>query len=181
MILLGVEDGSFDAFNRNNHGYTLLCATTTYEDRITNIRLAKIEVDGFDATDRLVDIMEGIKVDVVILGGVTFAGFNMIDPKRIHREFDVPVIVYSGKRPDNSAIMDALRKHFPDWKRRWSIVKALGQIHEVNTFAGEPPVYFEAIGCEAGWAEIILRNSAIISRIPEPVRVSGLVAKGLTR
>ncbi len=181
LRILGVEDGSFDASNREAPGRTLLCGVLMKGDRILKVRHAEIRVDGFDATDKLLSMMRGIEVDAVILGGITFGGFNVINPRTIHAETGAPVIVYSGVKPDNDAVLAALRKHFPDWERRWEIIERLGEIHSTRVFREDPEIYFETIGCAPGWAEGVLRDSAMISRIPEPVRVAGLVARGLTR
>lgn len=150
-------------------------------DRILKVRHAQIQVDGLDATVKLLSLMRGIEVDAVILGGITFGGFNVINPQIIHAKTGVPIIVYSGVKPDNDAVLTALRKHFPDWKRRWEIIEGLGEIYCTRVFREEPSIYFEVIGRDRGWAEEILKYSAMISRIPEPVRVAGLVARGLTR
>lgn len=181
LRILGVEDGSFDAFNRKAPGRTLLCGVLMEGDRILKVRHAEIRVDGLDATDKLLSMMRGIEVDAIILGGITFGGFNVIDPRVIHAETGIPVIVYSGVKPDNDAVLAALRKHFHDWESRWEIIAGLGKIHSTRVFREDLEIYFEAIGCDPGWAEEVLKRSAMISRIPEPVRVARLVARGLTR
>ena len=181
LRILGVEDGSFDAFNREAPGRTLLCGVLMKGDRILKVRHGEIRVDGLDATDKLLSLMRGIDVEVVILGGITFGGFNVVDPRVIHGETGVSIIVYSGVKPDNDAVLAALRNHFPDWEIRWEIIEGLGEIHCIRVFREDPEIYFEAIGCDPEWAEVVLKDSAMISRIPEPVRVAGLVARGLTR
>jgi len=181
LRILGVEDGSFDAFNRKAPGHTLLCGVLMEGDRVLLVRHAEIEVDGLDATDKLLGVMRGIELDAVILGGITFGGFNVIDPRVIHDETGVPLIVYSGVKPDNDAVLAALKKHFLDWERRWEIIEGTGEIHSTRVFRESPEIYFEAIGCDPGGAEEVLKGFAVISRIPEPVRVAGLMARGLTR
>jgi endonuclease V-like protein UPF0215 family len=147
---------------------------------IDGVALLPIEVDGMDATDKLLAIMNDGLADAVILGGITFAGFNVIDPRRVFQETGVPVIVYTGKRPDDGSMLVALKTHFSDWKRRWDVIESLGKVHEVVTRLGEPPAYFEVVGGSAIWAEGVLRSSALVCRIPEPVRVAGLVARGVS-
>ena len=144
------------------------------------MKLTRVEVDGFDATERLLELLEGVDVDAIILGGITFAGFNMVDPAEVNSATGVPVIVYSGKKPDNEEMLRALRRHFPDWERRWKVVEGLGEIHSMMPRKDEPPIYFEVMGASPEWAEEVLRNAAVISRIPEPVRVAGIVARGLS-
>jgi endonuclease V-like protein UPF0215 family len=180
ICLLGVEDGSFRADERSAPQLSLLCCVEMCSGRVEGVRLTRIEVDGFDATERLLEVLEGVDVDAIILGGITFAGFNMVDPSAVNRATGIPVIVYSGKMPDSEEMLRALRRHFPDWERRWRVVEGLGEIHSTTPRPGEPPIFFEVVGASPDWAKEVLRNTAVISRIPEPVRVAGLVARGLS-
>ena len=59
--------------------------------------------------------------------------------------------------------------------------RGAGEIHSTRVFREGQKIYFEVIGFSPGWAEKVLKDSAMISRIPEPVRVAGLVTRGLTR
>lgn len=177
--LLGVEDGSFEAFSESSSS-TYLCGVMWDSGVIRDVRLAEISVDGLDATDRLLEIMKGLDLDAVILGGITFAGFNIIDPFRVFDEIMVPIIVYSGVKPDNKSMCQALKKNFGDWKVRWGLVERLGAVHETVSLLGEPGIYFEVVGCTSSWAEEVLKSVALISRIPEPVRAAGIIARGLS-
>jgi len=181
LRLLGVEDGSFEAFQKDVCSYAVLCGVVMTRGRIEDVRISQIEVDGFDATEKLLGMLKEVDVDVVVLGGITFAGFNIIDPSAILKEVEVPVIVYSGEKPNDGAMLLALRKHFEDWRRRWTIIEGLGGVFETVPRPGEPPVYFEVVGGSVGWAEAVLRSSALVCRIPEPVRVAGLIARGVSR
>jgi endonuclease V-like protein UPF0215 family len=178
--LYGVEDGSFKAFSNRTPSYTYLCCVAMVGNLVEGVQLRKIEVDGRDATEKLSEMLKDAEAKTIILGGITFAGFNIIDPWRILHETGVPVIVYSGKKPDNDGMLRALQSHFEDWSERWKIVESLGQIHSLETFPGAPHVYFEVVGCSADWAAGVLRDSALVSRIPEPVRVAGVIARGLS-
>ena len=180
LRLFGVEDGSFEAFPTGEKAYCFLCGVETKASRIVGIKLTKIQVDGFDATEKLLPMLEAFKGEAVILGGITFAGFNIVDPVRVHRETGTPVIVYSGEEPDSEDVLNALKAHFGDWRKRWNIIQSLGPIHTTRPFHGEPPVYFEVVGGTREWGEKILAASAEVSRIPEPVRVAGIVARGLS-
>lgn len=180
LHLVGVEDGSFEAFQRDKTPLAFLCSIKIESDFIRWIRLSRIQVDGIDATEKLLDMLLGVKADAIMLGGITFAGFNIVDPQKILDETGVPVIVYSGKKPDSEKMLRALKNHFDDWRMRWEIVSALGPVHSVETHPGEPPIYFEVVGGSPQWAKEILCKSATISRIPEPVRVAGIIARGLS-
>lgn len=181
MRIVGVEDGSFEPFKSRGLSYTVLCFVEMIDELICDVKLATIEVDGLDASDKLLEMLDGEDIGAVILGGITFAGFNVIDPFAISNQRGVPVIVYSGEEPDNISMLLALKKHFGDWERRWSIIERLGRVYETVTRQGEPPVYFEVVGGSVSWAADVLRYSALLCRIPEPVRVAGLIARGVSR
>jgi endonuclease V-like protein UPF0215 family len=179
LRVVGVEDGGFEAFKQG--GRAFLCAAGLTGDRVDWVKLEKITVDGRDATETLLKMLEGVEFDSVILGGVSFAGFNIIDPHVVHGAFGVPVIVYMGDEPDTRATFAALKAHFTDWEERWTPVARLGDVYCAVSKAGAPPVYFEVVGCTREWAEETLKETATLTRIPEPVRVAGLIARGLTR
>ena len=88
--LLGVEDGSFEAFSESSSS-TYLCGVLMDSGVIRDVRLAEISVDGLDATEMLLNLMDGLDLDAVILGGITFAGFNVMDPFTIFAETMVPL------------------------------------------------------------------------------------------
>jgi endonuclease V-like protein UPF0215 family len=115
----------------------------------------------------------------ILLSGVTFGGFNLINPWKIEKTYKAPVIVVIGSRPDNRAVKRALSRHFPDWKERWDLIRSLGPLHRIRTMAGEGPMFFERFGCSTREAALILKSWAFVSRIPEPLRVGGIVARGL--
>jgi len=178
----GVEDGSFEAFRRglaDADQYTVLCLTKLRGAVIQDVRLRRVKVDGLDATDALLNMLTGLEVDAVILGGVTFAGFNVVDVERVYRETGVPVIVFSTDRPDVEATLGALRKHFSDWRERWGMYGALGDIHPLK-IGDHPAVYYECVGCSTEFAEDVLVDQALTARTPEALRVANMVAKGLS-
>ena len=178
----GAQDGSFEPFRRGTGSpiqHTSLCITRLRGAVIQDARLACITVDGLDVTEALLNGLCSWELDALILGGATFAGFNVVDVKRLNGETGMPVIVFSGDRPDVEATRDALRKHFPDWRERWSRYMELGEIHSL-TIRKYPPVYYEAVGCSKGFAAEVLREQAVSCRTPECVRVADLIAKGVT-
>lgn len=180
LRVFGVEGGSFEAFSAGEKGICYLCGVDMESSRIMAIKIVKIKVDGLDATEKLLNMVNSFEGNAIILGGITFAGFNIVDIKRVHQETGIPVIVYSGKKPDNNSVLNALKAHFKDWEIRWNIIKKAGPIYSSIPYPKEPPVYFEVIGNTKKWAEKILVSSAMVSRIPEPVRVAGIVARGLS-
>jgi len=136
-----------------------------------------ITVDGLDVTSKLLSTLRNTSFAVVILSGITFAGFNIADTQQLFEEFSRPIIVFMKDKPDNDTMKEALEKHFKDWKERWRLVESLGPIYSTSTRLEEPPIYFEVVGLDPVSAEKILKRSALLCRIPEPVRVARLIAR----
>ena len=81
-VAVGAQDGSFEAFQRGVASaiqYTSLCLTKLAGPVIQDVRVARITVDGLDATDALLNNLKGWDYDVILLGGATFAGFTVVD------------------------------------------------------------------------------------------------------
>ena len=179
---VGVDDGEFQSkwSSTGRRGKAVLAAVLLSDYWIDDIRAGEVTVDGLDATETLTKLLNCWKFDAVLLSGVSFAGFNLIDADIVHKRFGKPVIVVSGDKPDNMAVRRALRGHFTDWEIRWNIVKKLGKIYSVAPVVAEPPLYFEVIGLSVKSAKLIIRALAVSSRLPEPIRVARLIARGLT-
>lgn len=182
FTVAGIQDGSFEPFQRGNDSriqHTSLCCTCLQGSRILDIKLTSITVDGLDATGNMLNIVDSWNLDAIILGGATFAGFNVIDVENVYKISGTPVIVFSPHYPDMEATLSALRKHFTDWELRWDRYEKMGEIYSLK-IRDEPIIYYERIGCDRNMAEKILCEQAIVSRTPEAVRVANLVAKGVS-
>ena len=176
---IGIDDGPFPPKTDDKIRFAPLLTVWLKGPHLHQLRNDWITVDGLDAT-RKAELLLKRSVHVpVLLSGVTFGGFNLINPWKIEKTCKAPVIVVIGSRPDNRAVKRALSRHFPDWKERWDLIRSLGPLHRIRTMAGEGPVFFERFGCSTRDAAVILKSWAVVSRIPEPLRVGGIVARGL--
>lgn len=180
--MVGVEDGGFSKapLHRGVQRALLVCALLRGA-WIQGFRVDMITVDGLDASEKLIGMLHGLSFDAVMLAGVSFAGFNLIDPTLVFKRLHKPVIVISRTRPNNIAVKKALCRHFEDWRVRWSVFERLGPIHEVVSMPNEPLVYAEVVGADLNWASALIQASTTFCRIPEPVRVARLIARGLTK
>jgi endonuclease V-like protein UPF0215 family len=180
--VVGVEDGGF---SRKLQGCgiqkALFVCVLLRGKWINDFQADMITVDGLDATEKLTSMLRRLSFDAVMLAGVSFAGFNLVDPTIVFEEFRKPVIVISRTKPNNIAVKNALRRHFEDWRIRWSVFEKLGSVYEVVSMSAEPPVYVEVVGAELDWTSTLIRAASVCCRVPEPVRVARLVARGLSR
>ena len=174
-----MDDGAFPK-DRDTNQSTLILAVLLQNSRILSIKVGRITVDGTDATRVLVSLVRSMRYDAILLSGISFGGFNLVDIRKLSQATHRPVIAITGGRPNNAAVLSALRKHFPDWKERWRIVKDAGRLYSCKPLAKEPELYFEVRGASAAFAKKAISSTAAISRLPEPIRVAGILAKGLT-
>jgi hypothetical protein len=174
-----VDDGAFQV-RRGTVGSAVIVAVLLHGSRISAGRVGRIQIDGTDANSVLKALLKTMTYEVVMLSGISFGGFNLVDINRLSREVGKPVIAVIGGRPNNTAVRQALRGHFEDWKRRWRIVRSAGPLYSCRPLLKEPKVYFEVKGCSPSFARKLMTSSPKISRLPEPIRVAGLLARGLS-
>ena len=144
------------------------------------MELSAVQVDGTNANGVLLTLLKKMRFDAVMLSGISFAGFNVVDIEDLAARSRRPVIAITGEKPDNNAVRNALRDHFKDWKNRWRMIRAAGRTYRFKPRADEPPLYFEVRGASHVFAEDCITATARISRLPEPIRVAGIVARGLS-
>jgi endonuclease V-like protein UPF0215 family len=144
----------------------------------------EIAIDGLDATEKIADMVVGSpyygELRVAVLDGVTFAGFNVVDIKKLSRKLALPVIAVVREKPAMEDVRSAL-ENLPDFEVRWQAMENAGKIMQVKTRERENPVYMHVAGILQEDAEKIMEKTSTRSNIPEALRVAHLIASGLTR
>lgn len=180
--MAGVNDGSFEAFpskiNRSDN-FTAICIVVMRGSRIISVKIDRVTVDGLNVTDILLNNLDVNDSKVVILGGITFAGFNIVDTELLYAKTGIPIIIFSRSRPNNVAMKTALMKHFDDWKIRWSYIEKVGEVYTAKIY-GVKPIFYEIIGCSPEWAKKVLVEQCVNSRVPESVRIAKMIARGVS-
>jgi hypothetical protein len=141
-----------------------------------------IEKDGMDATERLASMITESRnygqIRVAMLNGVTFGGFNVVDIADLERLTGVPVIAVMRRLPDMESIGRALR-NLDHHKLRYEAILKAGEINEARTKWRGGPVYFQCKGIEKDNAIRLIADTAVHSRLPEPLRVAHIIATGV--
>lgn len=177
MPIVGVEDGSFQ---KGITQRAILAAILYKKLTIEDVKVTKIIVDGLDATRRLIEILSCWNFAAVLLAGLSFAGFNVIDARMLYEKFCAPVIIVTRKKPDNWKVKRALQRHFSDWKIRFRMFEGLGPVYKVTVHSGGSPLYVEVVGADAKWACNMVRSLTAWGKVPEPIRIARLIARGLS-
>ena len=179
LNVVGVDDGSFPP-SKTGIEHALLLAVLMRGSKIRRVRIGIIQVDGTDSLTVLKSLLRTLTPDLVMLSGISFAGFNIIDLSKLAYELKKPVVAISGDRPDNRAVRKALKDHFADWEDRWRRVRSAGRLYTCKPLEDEPKLYFEVKGATPDYARSVILRTAHISRLPEPIRVARIMAKGLS-
>jgi endonuclease V-like protein UPF0215 family len=176
--VLGVDDGPFTP----HKGYAPIVGVVFRGGYwLDGVLSTKVKVDGFDATDKIaamiVDSTHHRQVRVIMLDGVTFGGFNVVDIKKLNALTGLPVIVATRSKPDFKEIHAAVKK-LPNSAERWKAIQNAGQVFEVQTRSRGEKVHMEISGIRESDARRILQLTSTRSSIPEALRVAHLIASG---
>ncbi len=177
--VLGIDDGRFKLHTK---GHALVVGVVFRGGgSIDGIMHTYVAIDGLDATEKLAEMINASphkrQLRVVMLSGVTLAGFNLIDIWALHAATGLPIIALTHDKPDLEAIHAALR-HLPESEERWRILLAAGIIHEVPCRGSK--VYLELAGLSLADALTVVTLTARRGCVPEPLRVAHLIASGIT-
>ncbi|MCD6402925.1 MAG: DUF99 family protein [Candidatus Aenigmarchaeota archaeon] len=179
--VIGFDDGPFTPRSRGNA--LVVGVVTRGGEFVDGVLRIYVKIDGLDATKVLSDAINNSKhkpqLRVIMLNGITIAGFNLIDIEELFEKTSLPVIVVNRKRPNMKKFKEAL-KNFEDFEKRWKIVKKAGPIKKVEV-KDDKFIYFQASGIEDIKAAEVIKLTCTHSLIPEPLRLAHLIASAMVK
>jgi endonuclease V-like protein UPF0215 family len=179
--VLGVDDGKFTPHSKDKVPVVGVVFRGGYW--LDGVMYTTVTVDNFDATTKIAEMIACSphykQLRVVLLNGITFAGFNIVDLKALSAQTSLPVIAVTHKKPNLAKIRQAI-ENLPNREERWNAVLNAGEIIPVTTRNGKQKIYFEIAGITKETAEKILKLTSTRSNIPEALRVAHLIASGIS-
>ncbi len=179
--VLGVDDGKF--IPHSNTKALVVGVVFRGGYWLDGLLHTKIAVDGFDATYKISSMITTSshrkQLRIIMLNGLTFAGFNIVDIKSLNMMTHLPIITITREKPDMSEIHNALQK-LSDCEKRWRMIVEAGEPSEISVMRGRTKIYMQAAGIDKKVAEKIVRLTSTRSSIPEPLRVAHIIASGLS-
>jgi len=177
---LGIDDGVFTPHSRDLVDVVGVVFRGGYW--LDGFMHTRVQVDGMDATEKLAEMITHSahypQLRVVMLNGVTLAGFNIVDIRELHEKVKLPIIAVTRDEPDFEDIKKALQ-NLPEPEQRWKNIEKAGKMIRVRTREGEEPIYAHVAGVSEETAKRILRSTSTRSNIPEALRVAHIIASGL--
>ena len=179
--VLGVDDGVFVPHSKSLVPVVGVVFRGGYW--LDGVMHTKIKVDGFDATHKIasmiIDSPHYKQLRVIMLNGITFAGFNVVDIKKLYSKIKLPVIVVTRDKPNFKEIHEALT-HLPRSEERWKAIMSAREIFETSTRSKREKIYVQAYGLLKEDTRKILKLTSTRSNIPEALRVAHLIASGVS-
>lgn len=177
-ISISVCGGRVCPFKRGKTPLVLLAAAGIRPLKVT---ISDVEIDGMDATEKIVGaiLSSEWKIEILFSRSVPVAGFNLIDPEEIFKITGVPSVFVLGEEPDSGAVEFALRRHFPDWRRRLEVLRKPIGPHRFEV-PGIGEVFLACYGIRPESAFIAVRRLSMFGKIPEPLRVCCMLSKAIS-
>jgi hypothetical protein len=172
--VIGFDDAPFA---RSHRGDVLVAGAVFAGTRLDGVLSTRVRRDGANSTDRLIACLAASKffpqLQAILLQGIAFAGFNVVDIHRLHGATGLPVLVVARHRPDLDAIRTALLEKVPGGARKWRLIEAAGPMEPT---AG---VHVQRAGIAADAAARLVAAWQRHGKLPEPLRVAHLIAGGV--
>jgi endonuclease V-like protein UPF0215 family len=167
--------GIDDAYSEKLENAYLVGTIVRGNSLIEQILIRKIEIDGLDATEKLIEMINNSpkeQLKAIFLSGITFAGFNLIDIEEVYNKLKIPIIVIITKYPNFEKIEKALKENFEDYEKRLEIIKKAGNVYKINK------IFCQVKGIEIEDAKKII-DITRRNKVPESLRVSHLIASAI--
>ncbi len=146
----------------------IICAQTRFEGMVWG----EIQPDGWDATEVICQLLLDSKflpqLHLVLLDGIGFGGFNLVDLPTLAARLQLPCVAVMRKFPNLTKMKRAL-SHLSDRDRRLQLLQRAGKIHHY------PPFYFQVCGEQP---EIIAQALECLTdrgKVPEALRLAHLI------
>jgi endonuclease V-like protein UPF0215 family len=169
--IIGFDDAPFAP---DHQGAVTIVGAVFASLRFDGVLMGEIEKDGNDSAEVLSKLVSELKfaehAQLIMLQGIAFGGFNVVDVFHLHEALKLPVLVVSRRSPDLEAIQKALTLQVPDGEKKWAVIARLGPMEALRN------VYVQRVGISLEEADSVIKQFAIHSHIPEPIRVAHLIA-----
>lgn len=183
--IIGFDDAPFEPHSRGAK-VPIIGVVMRAGDYVEGVLKGEVTVDGRDSNDVLeAKLMRSrylLQLRGILLDGIAFGGFNVIDIFRLARKTGIPVVSVTRDRPDMESIFSALERHFEDGKERVEIVRQ-GELVEFpfRSDREDMRLWGKYAGTDFQGALEILRLTIIRGAMPEPLRVAHMIGAALVK
>jgi uncharacterized protein len=179
--VLGVDDGVH--IPRSKSLVPVIGAVFRGGTWLDGILSTCVKVDGFEVTEAVSKMVTAShhygQLRVIMLSGITFAGFNVLDITKLNASTGLPIIVVMRKKPNLPKIKAALT-NLSDPEERLKAIYNAGEVLPVSVPKKKGTVYMQTSGITLEDAKRIIALTSTRSNMPEPIRAAHLIASGIS-
>ena len=149
--------------------------------RIDGVVFSRVTVGGMDATEAVVRMVEDLDrrdINLIMISGSVIAWYNIIDPAAVKDATGLPVIIVTYE--ESEGLEEDIRHHFPGDSERLLAYRRLGERILIALHTGYE-IYLRSSGLSDDDAARLCNAFTREGKIPEPLRVARLVARGIVR
>jgi endonuclease V-like protein UPF0215 family len=172
--VVGFDDGPFE--RARARARVLLVGAVCARTRLDGIIAGHVTKDGRNAAATVAALVRGSQFDghvrAVLLNGIAFGGFNVVDIHALAAALARPVLVVARRAPRLALIRDALAR-LPGGARKWRLIEQAGPMEPVRG------VYVQRAGLSIAEARDLLAATTLHGKLPEPLRLAHLIAGGI--
>jgi len=150
--------------------------------KIDGFTFSRVTVGGTDATEKILEMYKRLRrddINLLLLNGCVISWYNVIDLHRVAEETGLPLICVTYN--ESAGLERYFRELFPeDWEQRVEIYRKNKGRVPVKLFTGHI-VYIRYIGMKIEEAREVLNRFTFEGAIPEPLRISRLLARSIVK
>jgi len=150
----------------------VVCAGTRFEGMV----YGTVRRDGWQATRAIERLLVSSKflpqLHLILLDGIAFGGFNVVDLPRLARTLQRPCVAVMRRLPDLPA-MERAASRLPRPQARLSLLRRAGPIHSTGPFV------YQVYGATPADTAQALARLTDTGNVPEALRLAHLVGGAL--
>lgn len=167
-----------ESFVQNKPKSVLVGVVMRRDFVIDDFVLGNATLEGDDATDEIIKMYKKLErpdISYLLISGVIISMYNIVDPKKISKETQLPVIAVTYE--DSDGIEEAIKYHFPkNYEKKIEQYSRLEKRQKIRLHTSKE-IYVRCEGCTVLEAKKILNGLTLQGHIPEPLRIANLLAK----
>ena len=152
----------------------IICGGTRFEGMVWG----ELQQDGFDSTETICKLLIDSKflpqLHIVLLDGIGFGGFNVVDLPTLAEKLQLPCVAVMRRQPDLDAVIDAMSR-LPNLQQRQELLKRAGKIYEYSPFV------FQVCGEEPEIIAKVLDKLTDCGKVPEALRLAHLISAAVMK
>lgn len=137
-------------------------------------------LEGNDATDQILHMYDELRrsdINYILVSGLIISMYNIVDIKKLCDSLQIPVIGVTYNESDG--IEDAIKHHFPkSFESKVNEYEKLGTREKITLHTSHD-IFVRYVGCTIYEVKQLLNELTLHGSIPEPLRVSQLLANVL--